>query len=181
MNQKEINSQKPKLQFKNTFPIIFYVCAILIVIATIMKEIDNEMQNIGVFNALGIKRFRIAFHYSASTITSVLIGGIIGLLLGPIFIPLMMNLKYNNLYSLISVNSILYYPSYILIFLVLIIVGILTAIIRVYRYLRLTPKDAMDKRNASKRHILRFNFLFREPCHQAEEDCRQGFAPVATA
>jgi hypothetical protein len=24
MNQKEINSQKPKLQFKNTFPIIFY-------------------------------------------------------------------------------------------------------------------------------------------------------------
>ena len=145
--------------FAYTFPIIFYVCAILIVIATIMKEIDNEMQNIGVFNALGIKRFRIAFHYSASTITSVLIGGIIGLLLGPIFIPLMMNLKYNNLYSLINVNSILYYPSYILIFLVLIIVGILTAIIRVYRYLRLTPKDAMDKRNASKRHILRFNFL----------------------
>ena len=28
--------------FSYVFPIIFYVCAVLIVIATIMKEIDNE-------------------------------------------------------------------------------------------------------------------------------------------
>nr|MCR5705476.1 hypothetical protein [Acholeplasmatales bacterium] len=84
--------------FAYTFPIVFYICAILIVIATIMKEIDNEMQNIGILNALGIDRFKIALHYSASTITSVLIGGIIGLILGPIIIPLMMNLKYNTLY-----------------------------------------------------------------------------------
>nr|MCR5706348.1 ABC transporter permease [Acholeplasmatales bacterium] len=110
---------------------------------------------------LGIDRFKIALHYSASTITSVLIGGIIGLILGPIIIPLMMNLKYNTLYSLINVNSVLYYPSYILIFLVLIIVGLATALIRVYRYLRLSPKDAMDRRNASKKHIFNFGFLPR--------------------
>ena len=145
--------------FSYVFPIIFYVCAVLIVIATIMKEIDNEEQNIGLMNALGIKKSTIALHYSSSTITSVLAGGIVGFIIGPIFIPWMMNLKYKSLYSLVETKSILYYPSYLIIFLVLILCAVLTSVLRVYYYLRLSPKDCMNKNNVSRHHIITFKFL----------------------
>ena len=142
-----------------TFPIIFYVCAVLIVAVTIMKEIDNEEANIGLLNALGIEKWRIALHYSCSTITCVLLGGLIGLIFGPIFIPWMMNLKYNALYSLVETKSVLYYPSYFVIFVVFISVALITALVRVYRYLSISPKDAMNKNHKSRTHSINFNFL----------------------
>jgi putative ABC transport system permease protein len=145
--------------FSYIFPLVFYICAILIVIATILKEIDNEEPNIGLMNALGINKRTIAMHYSMSTISSILIGGVIGLILGPIVIPLGMNLKYNELYDLVSTKSILYYPSYIIIFIILISIALLTSLIKVYAYLRISPSDAMKRNRVARGHKLSFNFL----------------------
>ena len=83
-----------------TFPMIFLLVAVLIVITTISQLIIKERQQIGTFKALGLTKFEILSHYLMTTLTISFVGIIFGIFFGPWLLPKIMDIKYNIIYSI---------------------------------------------------------------------------------
>lgn len=83
-----------------TFPMIFLLVAVLIVITTISQLIIKERQQIGTFKALGLTKVEILTHYLMTTLSISLVGIIFGIFFGPWLLPKIMDIKYNIIYSI---------------------------------------------------------------------------------
>lgn len=151
------------------FPVIFYISALLIIVASIDKSISDDHMALALQNALGEPRGRIYTYYSIINVANVLLGGIIGLILGPIIIPKVLSIKYVKMYSYVKHSGIYTFDiSYLLIFIVLITVSILITLLKCFLYLRRMPKDVManindkpKKRSVIERILPKRAFTFK--------------------
>ena len=96
------------------FPTIFFLVAILVVLTTISQIIIKERTEIGTMKALGISTSRVTFHYMMLSVYVVLIGIIIGIVAGPFIIPMIMNQKYDILYSLPKISYTIAIPEMVI-------------------------------------------------------------------
>lgn len=87
-----------------TFPMIFLLVAVLIVITTISQLIIKERQQIGTFKALGLMKREILLHYLMTTLSISLVGILFGVFFGPWLLPLIMDIKYKILYSITATS-----------------------------------------------------------------------------
>lgn len=69
-------------QFSYAFSLVFVLIAILVIMTTMRRMVDNQRTQIGTMNAMGIKRRKITFHYVSYSLFISLTGSIAGLLLG---------------------------------------------------------------------------------------------------
>ena len=126
-----------------TFPMIFLLVAVLIVITTISQLIIKERQQIGTFKALGLSKFEILSHYLMTTLSISLFGIIFGIFFGPWLLPKIMDIKYNILYSItVTQYSIPWLVSILTGIVILAVVGFITWYI-VNKELKGSPVETM--------------------------------------
>lgn len=69
-------------QFSYAFSLIFVLIALLVIMTTMRRMVDQQRTQIGTMNALGMKRHKIAFHYISYSFFISLIGSVVGLITG---------------------------------------------------------------------------------------------------
>ena len=72
--------------FSYAFAFIFLIVAILVISTTMSRLVERQRTQIGIMNAIGMKRSRIAFHYMSYSFFVSLIGAVAGLIAGPRFV-----------------------------------------------------------------------------------------------
>ncbi len=88
------------------FPVIFFVVALLVVMATISRLILRERTNIGTMKALGITDAKIIFLYAFLSAFVTLLGCVAGAILGPLIVPNVMSIKYTLMFSMPQLSGI---------------------------------------------------------------------------
>lgn len=94
------NDLKQSKQLMAVFPVIFFLVAVLIIVATQLQLIFKERTQIGTLKALGFYDREIYGHYISKTFFVTLIGVLIGVIAGPLALPIVMGNKYKLLYNL---------------------------------------------------------------------------------
>ncbi|MBR0270857.1 MAG: FtsX-like permease family protein [Methanobrevibacter sp.] len=84
----------------DVIPVIFIVIAMLTLLTTMTRIINNQRTQIGILKALGFKNRTIMFHYISYGFWMVLAGSILGLILGPLTLPPIMFDEMADLYSI---------------------------------------------------------------------------------
>ena len=126
-----------------TFPMIFLLVAVLIVITTISQLIIKERQQIGTFKALGLSKFEILTHYLMTTLIISFVGIIFGVFFGPFLLPKIMDIKYNIIYSITPTTyAVPWLIAVLTSVVVLAVVAFITWFI-VNKELRVTPVESM--------------------------------------
>lgn len=79
--------------FSYLFVLIFAGIAILVIVTSVSRLIDRQRTQIGTMNALGMKRYKVIFHYISNSFFLSLMGTVAGVLAGSyVFSPVMVNL-----------------------------------------------------------------------------------------
>ncbi len=138
-----VNDAKQAQMLALTFPLIFFIVAILVVLTTITQLLLKERTQIGTLKALGYSKPKILIYYSIMMNVITLIGVILGFIIGPLLLPKIMNIKYDILYSLPSMNySFPVLAGLLIILIIILLVSILTYIL-IRQELNLTPVESM--------------------------------------
>jgi putative ABC transport system permease protein len=69
------------------FPVTFLLIALLTILTTMTRMVNNQRIQIGTLKALGFKRFKIILHYVSYGFLLSLLGSILGAVIGPKTLP----------------------------------------------------------------------------------------------
>ena len=69
------------------FPVIFLVVALLTILTTMARLVNNQRTQIGILKAIGYKKKNIIYHYVSYGIWISLAGAALGVVLGPLTLP----------------------------------------------------------------------------------------------
>lgn len=84
----------------NVFPLMFFFVALLVVLTSMTRMIEEERISIGTYKALGFSKLRISNKFILYGIFASVIGSIIGLLVLTQFLPYVIMIAYSIIYSL---------------------------------------------------------------------------------
>lgn len=84
MFDSEINEHKAMGQI---FPVAFLIIAMLSILTTMARMVNNQRTQIGTLKAIGFKNRRILFHYISYGLWLSLAGAVTGSIVGPLTIP----------------------------------------------------------------------------------------------
>lgn len=73
-------------QFSYMFSIVFILIALLVIMTSMKRMVEQQRTQIGTMNAMGVKRGKIAFHYVSYSFFVSLLGALVGLFIGPMII-----------------------------------------------------------------------------------------------
>ena len=82
------------------FPVVFFMVAVLIIIASLRQVATKDRMQIGTLKAMGFSNNEVYLYYFSLFGGLNLVSSIVGLILGPIIIPKILNVKYKALYTL---------------------------------------------------------------------------------
>ncbi len=88
-----------------TFPLVFFLVALLIIVTTCSQMILNEHKQIGTMQALGVRRGEIILQYALRFAAVVAAGCAVGSLFGVAFVPSVLDIKYKILYVLPNIST----------------------------------------------------------------------------
>jgi len=69
------------------FPVMFLAVAVLTIVTTMARIVNNQRTQIGVLMAIGFRRKRILFHYVSYGLWVSLAGAVLGVIIGPLLLP----------------------------------------------------------------------------------------------
>lgn len=69
------------------FPLIFLAVAVLTIVTTMSRLVNNQRTQIGILKAVGFKRRRILWHYISYGLWISIVGSVAGALVGPMVLP----------------------------------------------------------------------------------------------
>ncbi|MDR2359908.1 MAG: ABC transporter permease [Oscillospiraceae bacterium] len=84
----------------NIFPIVFLMIALLTIMTTMTRIVDNQRTQIGTLKALGFKKSVITRHYITYGFSLSLLGAAVGLITGPISLPYFFYPSMSSFYTL---------------------------------------------------------------------------------
>ena len=82
------------------FPVAFLLVALLTILTTMIRLVNNQRTQIGVLKALGFGRRKISFHYISFGLWLSLAGSILGAILGPITLPYLFYAPLKTMFTL---------------------------------------------------------------------------------
>ncbi len=97
MFDSEINEHKAMGQI---FPIAFLLIAMLSLLTTMARMVNNQRTQIGTLKAIGFKNRRILFHYVSYGLWLSLAGAVIGAIVGPLTLPYLFYIPMQSLFIL---------------------------------------------------------------------------------
>lgn len=141
--EKEIKNSKLMIC---TYPILFIVISILVVVSTISQMINKERYNIGLLKSLGVSNGQIFKNYTSYGVFICTIGTLIGMITSPLIIPNITFETYDKIFNLPRDIVQLNCPIW-LIFVILLsaaIIGYFSALFSAINLTKLSPKECMS-------------------------------------
>ena len=89
------------------FPIVFLAVAVLTIVTTMSRIVNNQRIQIGVLKAIGFKRKRILFHYVSYGLWVSLVGAILGVMIGPLVLPYLFYYSMQSVYTIPEWQSVI--------------------------------------------------------------------------
>lgn len=124
------------------FPIAFLAVAILTIVTTMSRMVNNQRTQIGILKAVGFKRRRILFHYVSYGLWISLAGTILGEILGPLTLPYLFYGPMQTAYTLPQWSSKV--PAFVIyIGVISIIISILATYFACRKVLKDTPTESL--------------------------------------
>jgi len=111
MFQQEIEQHKSIGQL---FPVIFVAIALLTMLTTMTRLVNNQRTQIGTLKALGFKKRKITAHYVGYGFWLSLIGSILGAITGPLVLPPLFYPSMSSFYTLPEWKPIIDISFYIM-------------------------------------------------------------------
>ncbi|MBQ9200412.1 MAG: ABC transporter permease [Lachnospiraceae bacterium] len=127
--------------FSYVFAGIFVVVSIFIIMTTMRRIIEAQRTQIGTMSALGVKPWKIAFHYASYSFVPSLVGSFVGIYLGMFAIRKLMYIL-TNYYTLPGWKPE-FLPEFYLCALVVVIACMLSSYFSCKRLLRIEPAAAL--------------------------------------
>lgn len=128
--------------FSYLFVIIFAGIAILVIATSVSRLVERQRTQIGTMNALGMKRYKVIFHYISNSFFVSLMGTAVGILVGSFMLsPVMVNL-FAKWYIVPGLEAG-FDVSYIGIGAVVVLVCTLSSYISCRKILRIKPAQAL--------------------------------------
>jgi putative ABC transport system permease protein len=160
------------------FPYIFFLVAAAIIFITMSRTVQNEIGQIGIMKALGISNFRILSQYFAYSISSCLVGGIVGNVLGIIFLPMIQFKNYTLLYMIPELKLYGYLNYVICSIAVVLLFGIIASYLSARKALKSVPAQCirnMQTKKARKIWLEKRKFVWNHLSHKSKLICRNIF------
>lgn len=120
------------------FPIAFLLIAILTIITSMNRLVNNQRTQIGTLKALGFSKSKIVLHYVNYGFWVSLIGSVLGLIAGPLSLPYLFYGSMSSYYSLPEWKTG-FDISFVLVAAVTVLVCTLTTLLTVFGVLGDTP------------------------------------------
>jgi putative ABC transport system permease protein len=89
------------------FPIVFLAVAVLTIVTTMSRIVNNQRTQIGVLKAIGFKRRRILYHYVSYGLWISMAGVIFGVILGPMLLPYLFYQSMQTIYTIPEWKSVI--------------------------------------------------------------------------
>ncbi len=125
------------------FPVFFLMVTVLVTMASMMRIVEDQRNQIGTLRSLGFGNLKILSKYIIYSLISSGLGTIIGIGGGVYFIPRIIYNVYSTVYNLPSF-SIQYYFNYTSIISVIMIASVVTVtILSVYNHLKEKPTELL--------------------------------------
>lgn len=81
------NEMKQHKTMGDIFPIAFLIIALLTILTTMTRMVNNQRIQIGTLKALGLTNRKIIFHFVGYGFVLSLLGGVLGTIIGPLTLP----------------------------------------------------------------------------------------------
>lgn len=128
--------------FSYMFVVIFVGIAVLVIATTMNRMVAKQRTQIGTLNALGMKRWKVLFHYVSFSLLVSVSGVIAGLLSGILWgCPAVMGM-FAEWYIVPGLHSV-FHPMYLIIALAVVLVCVLSAYLSCRKILRIRPAEAL--------------------------------------
>lgn len=130
-----------------SFPILFVIISILVVVSAIGQLVLKERYNIGLLKSLGVSNGELVSNYSGYGAFICFIGACIGLLLSPLIIPNMTFETYDKIFNLPRDEVKMIFPFVLIISVLFIstLIGYFSAFFVCLDLTKKTPKECMSK------------------------------------
>jgi putative ABC transport system permease protein len=124
------------------FPVAFIAIALLTMLTTMTRIVNNQRIQIGTLKALGFNKKKIMLHYISYGFWLSLLGGTLGALIGPLTLPKLFYPSMSGFYTLPHWN-VSYHISFYAIALMTVILSILVTYIASRNVLKDTPTQSL--------------------------------------
>ncbi|MBP9989780.1 MAG: hypothetical protein KBT46_09825, partial [Ruminococcus sp.] len=89
------------------FPAVFLLIAMLACFAIMIKNVEDERSQIGVFKAVGYSDFAVVMKYLFYAVLAWVIGAAVGLVLGTLLLPRLIYIIYDSVYTIPTIGVVL--------------------------------------------------------------------------
>lgn len=89
------------------FPILFLAVAVLTIVTTMTRIVNNQRTQIGILRAIGFRRHRILFHYVSYGLWISVAGTVCGVAAGPLVLPYLFYKPMQTVYTLPQWGSVI--------------------------------------------------------------------------
>ncbi len=128
--------------FSYVFVVVFVGIAVLVIAISMSRMVEKQRTQIGTLNALGMKRYKVLFHYISFSLIVSVIGSVLGTAIGTIWLcPVMINM-FAQWYIVPGLHSV-FHPMYILIAAVIVLACVLAAYFSCRKLLKVKPAEAL--------------------------------------
>ncbi|MFV0394421.1 MAG: FtsX-like permease family protein, partial [Coprobacillaceae bacterium] len=124
------------------FPVVFLAVALLTMLTTMTRIVNNQRTQIGTLKALGFKKKKIMRHYVFYGFFLSTIGSVLGLLLGPLLLPPLFYPSMSSFYTLPSWQPGYEFSFYIMALLTIVLTT-LTTYFACYKVLKENPAKTL--------------------------------------
>lgn len=131
-------------------PLMFFAVAAAITVISLSKTVDNQRMQIGVIQALGVSKSRVYFSYIFYALFASLIGGFAGGLAGTYFVPFLLNIIYNNQFSMPPTAQSIHVGYMFAGVVISAALACLSAFLSCYKTLKAVPAQAMRPKPPKK-------------------------------
>ncbi len=128
--------------FSYVFVVVFVGIAVLVIAISMKRMVEKQRTQIGTLNALGMKKYKVIFHYISFSLIVSVIGAAAGTAVGTIWLcPIMMNI-FAGWYIVPGLHSV-FHPMYVLMSAVIVLVCVLAAYLSSRKLLKVKPAEAL--------------------------------------
>lgn len=128
--------------FSYVFVVIFVGIGVLVIAISMSRMVEKQRVQIGTMNALGMKKYKILFHYISFSFIVSAIGAAAGTAIGAIWLCPVMIKMFAQWYVVPGLHSV-FHPMYILMAAVIVLVCVLAAYFSCRKLLKVKPAEAL--------------------------------------
>ena len=129
-------------QFSYGFSLIFVLIALLVIVTSTKRMVEQQRTQIGTLNAMGVKRWKIALHYISYSFAVSALGSAVGLIIGVKLLGHWFVQLFRQWYMLPGWHAV-YSPVFIAMAAATVIICCLTAWLSCRRLLKVHPSEAL--------------------------------------